>query len=108
MVGDGESPRDRVERLEWLEHIEGYFIHVSGTLGYFCVGRIWVRGEGTVLRGASTGGRGIYSVGHIREAFIGGAGYFTRVSGTLDFSRVERNPQTYVIRREKDVISPHS
>ena len=46
--------------------------------------------------------------GYILGAFIDGAGYFTRVSGTLDFCSVERNPQTYAIRREKDAIPPYS
>lgn len=31
---------------------------------------------------------------------------FIDVSGTLDFSSVERNPQVYAIRREKDAIPP--
>ena len=39
---------------------------------------------------------------------MGAVRSFIRVSGTLDFSSVERNPQTYAIRREQDAIPPHS
>jgi len=64
----------------------------QGFSDIFCVGRMLICGEGDIYR----------------VSFIGAAWAFTIVSGTLNFSSVERNPQIYAIRREKDAISPHS
>jgi len=54
----GESPRDTLERLEWVEHMEGYFINVSGTSEYiFYVGKKAIREAGDIEGGTSPGSK---------------------------------------------------